>query len=301
MTHDFSIVFDTESEYWQRVLDIFAANETFPKKKTKGRELHHKFPRSFSKKLGEYVDNTEENLISLSPADHFRVHYYYYLLANKGYRQPMALAFQLMVRSPSKHISPATMEEMAFDYEELRREAIVAIADAKKKWRENNPEAVQLWKKHIKETMSTPESVQKRSKAMKGKNAGSANGMYVKSTAIKGHSCTDWMTEEEVYRWKNAISKTLTGRVKTEEECKHISESKMGNKNPMFRKFLWKDNTGYHVIDMPEDIADEDLAGYRMALHYFLGDGTKRYNWKERLEKLAELCKWMDELNGVNK
>ena len=38
MTHDFSIVFDTESEYWQRVLDIFAANETYQKKKTKGRE-----------------------------------------------------------------------------------------------------------------------------------------------------------------------------------------------------------------------------------------------------------------------
>ena len=52
MQHDFSIVFDTDNEYWQRVLDIFAANESYPKKNTKGRELHHKFPRSFSKKLG---------------------------------------------------------------------------------------------------------------------------------------------------------------------------------------------------------------------------------------------------------
>ena len=297
MTHDFSIVFDTASEYWQRVLDIFAANETYPQKKTKGRELHHKFPRSFSKKLGEDVDNTEENLISLSPADHFRVHYYYYLLANKGYRQPMALAFQLMVRSPSKHISPATMEEMAFDYEELRRESIVARSDAMKKWHENNPDAVKLKNKHIKETLNTEESVQKRSKAMKGKNAGSSNGMYGKSTAIKGHSCTDWMTDEEIDRWKNAISKTLTGRVKTEEECKHISESKMGSKNPMFRRFSWKDEDGkFKNINLPEDIKDEELGEYRFLLHFFAGK-----DWRTRIKKVVEILELMEELNEVHK
>lgn len=293
MIHDFSIVFDTESEYWQRVLDIFAANETYPKKKTKGRELHHKFPRSFSKKLGEDVDNTEENLISLSPADHFRVHYYYYLLANKGYRQPMALAFQLMVRSPSKQISPATMEEMAFDYEELRREAIVARADAIKKWSKNNPEAVKLKNEHIKESQNKPEVAQKKSKSMKGKNAGSANGMYGKSTAIKGHSCTDWMTEEEVDRWKNAISKTLTGRVKTEEECKHISESKMGSKNPMFRRFSWKDENGkFKNINLPDDIKDEELGEYRFLLHFFAGK-----DWRTRIKKVVEILEIMEELN----
>ena len=118
MQHDFSIVFDTENEYWQRVLDIFAANESYPKKKTKGRELHHKFPRSFSKKLDEEIDNRDENLISLSPADHFLVHYYYYLLANKGFRQPMALAFRMMARKSIKYITPDTAEKMANDYEE---------------------------------------------------------------------------------------------------------------------------------------------------------------------------------------
>lgn len=118
MQHDFSIVFDTDNEYWQRLLDIFAANESYLKKKTKGRELHHKFPRSFSKKLGEEVDNSDENLISLTLADHFRVHYYYYLLANKGFRQPMALAFRMMARKCIKYITPDTAEEMANDYEE---------------------------------------------------------------------------------------------------------------------------------------------------------------------------------------
>ena len=118
MQHDFSIVFDTDNECWQRVLDIFAANESYPKKKTEGRELHHKFPRSFSKKLGEEIDNSDENLISLSPSDHFLVHYYYYLLANKGFRQPMALAFRMMARKSIKYITPDTAEEMANDYED---------------------------------------------------------------------------------------------------------------------------------------------------------------------------------------
>lgn len=48
MTHDFSLVFDTEHEYWQKILEIFEKNECFPKKKVRGRALHHKFPRCFS-------------------------------------------------------------------------------------------------------------------------------------------------------------------------------------------------------------------------------------------------------------
>lgn len=120
MTHDFSIVFETDNPYWQRVLDIFAKNEKYEKKVVSNRNLHHKFPRSFSKMLGEPVDNNKDNLISLSLADHFLVHYYYYLLAKKGYRQSMATAFRLMARKGLKYLTPETAEAMAKDYEEAR-------------------------------------------------------------------------------------------------------------------------------------------------------------------------------------
>lgn len=120
MTHDYSLVFDTESPYWQKVLDIFAKNEKYEKKVVSNRNLHHKFPRSFSKKLGEPVDNDKDNLISLSLADHFLVHYYYYLLANKGYRQAMATAFTFMAKKCLKYITPDTAEMMAKDYEEAK-------------------------------------------------------------------------------------------------------------------------------------------------------------------------------------
>ena len=118
MNHDFSIVFDTENELWQRVLDIYVKNENYEKKVVNNRNLHHKFPKSFSKALGEEVDNDEDNLISLSLAEHFLVHYYYYKLAKKGFRKSMSLAFRLMARNGIKHITPATAEAIAKDYEE---------------------------------------------------------------------------------------------------------------------------------------------------------------------------------------
>ena len=118
MEHDFSLVFETDNEYWKRVMDIFERNEQYPKKIVKGRNLHHKFPRSFSKKLGEEVDNDKDNLISLSLADHFLVHYYYYKLAKKGYRQSMATAFTFMAKKSIKYMSPDTAEMIAKDYEE---------------------------------------------------------------------------------------------------------------------------------------------------------------------------------------
>lgn len=137
MQHDFDIVFDTTSPYWQKVLDIFNKNEKYEKKVVSNRNLHHKFPRSFSKKLGEPVDNDKDNLISLSVADHFLVHYYYYLLARTGFRQPMATAFTFMAKKGLKFINPATAEAMADDYEQaicirdkhLSEQAIIRYSD----------------------------------------------------------------------------------------------------------------------------------------------------------------------------
>ena len=120
MQHDFSIVFDTENPLWNRVLEIFEKNEKQEKKVVSNRNLHHKFPRSFSKKMGEPVDNDKDNLISLTLAEHFLVHYYYYLLARKGYRQPMATAFTFMAKKCIKFMTPETAEAMAKDYEEAK-------------------------------------------------------------------------------------------------------------------------------------------------------------------------------------
>ena len=57
MNHNWENYFDTESEYWKKIQKIYEENESFPKKVVKERNLHHKFPRSFSKKDGVDIDN----------------------------------------------------------------------------------------------------------------------------------------------------------------------------------------------------------------------------------------------------
>ncbi len=178
MQHNFDEVFDTSSPYWQRVLEIFDKNEKYEKKIVSGRNLHHKFPRSFSKMLNEPADNDKDNLISLSLSDHFLVHYYYYLLARKGYRQRMATAFTFMAKKSLKFMAPDTAEAMAKDYEEARTIANQHISESMKG--ENNPQYGRRspWKgKH-----PTDETRKKMSESMKGEN----NPNYGKTGTMTG-------------------------------------------------------------------------------------------------------------------
>lgn len=163
MQHDFSLVFETDNEYWQRVLDIFAKSESYPKKVVSKRNLHHKFPRSFSKLLKEPVDNDKDNLISLSLADHFLVHYYYYLLAKKGFRQSMATAFTFMAKKCLKYVTPETAEAMAQDYAEARAIAIQQVAEMNKNriWSEESKEKISKLHSGKKVSDETREKIRK--------------------------------------------------------------------------------------------------------------------------------------------
>ena len=123
MIHNWENYFDISSEYWKKVEKIYEENESFPKKVVKERNLHHKFPRSFSKKDGVDVDNDEDNLVSLSLADHFRVHYYLWKCSKKGYRGMMAIAFNFMRKKMVKYATDETIEKLAKDYETAMKEA----------------------------------------------------------------------------------------------------------------------------------------------------------------------------------
>lgn len=201
MQHDFSIVFDTDNPLWQRVLDIFAKNEKYDKKVVKHRNLHHKFPRSFSKALGESVDNDKDNLISLSLADHFLVHYYYYLLAKKGYRQSMALAFRMMARKGIKYLTPETAEAMAKDYED-------AVEISKQIFQSDEFRA-KISAANVGKRLSS-KTRKKISETMKGQRAGSNNAFF-------GHTHTE--------ETKRKITERATGRIFSEETKRKQSEA----------------------------------------------------------------------------
>ena len=127
MKHNWENYFDISSEYWEKVEKIYEDSESFPKKVVKDRNLHHKFPRSFSKKDGVDVDNDDDNLVSLSLADHFRVHYYLWKSAKKGYRSMMAMAFTLMRKKAVVYATDETIEQLARDYEEAMKEVAEAM------------------------------------------------------------------------------------------------------------------------------------------------------------------------------
>lgn len=226
MKHDFSIVFETENELWQRVLDIFEKNEKYEKNVVSNRNLHHKFPRSFSKMLNEEVDNDKDNLISLSIADHFLIHYYYYLLAKKGFRQRMATAFLLMARKGLKYITPETAEQMAKDYEE----AVVISNQYKSELSkgENNP----MWGKHFKHTDEAKRKISESSRNMS------------KETREK-------------------ISKSQKGKKRSDETKEKLSQSKMGEKNPNYKKISsefgnkFKEHYGIGAADNKKLYQDE--------------------------------------------
>ena len=133
MIHNWENYFDTSSEYWKNLKKIYEESESFPKKVVKDRNLHHKFPRSFSKKEGADIDNDEDNLVSLSLADHFRVHYYLWKCSKKGYRGLMAKAFVFMRKKVVAYASDETIERLAKDYENAMKDVISKANKGKKR------------------------------------------------------------------------------------------------------------------------------------------------------------------------
>ena len=168
MNHKWENYFDTESEYWKKKIQkIYEENESFPKVVVKNRNLHHKFPRSFSKKDGVDIDNDEDNLVSLSLADHFRVHYYLWKCSKKGYRGMMAKAFVFMRKKLVAYASDETIEQLAKDYEASMKDAyeVKSKANKGKKRSEETRKKMSEAKKNM-----SDETKKKIAKARKGRH-----------------------------------------------------------------------------------------------------------------------------------
>ena len=206
MKHNWENYFDISSEYWKKVEKIYEESESFPKKVVKDRNLHHKFPRSFSKKDGVDVDNDGDNLVSLSLADHFRVHYYLWKCAKKGYRGMMAKAFVFMRKKMVAYASDETIEQLAKDYENAMKEAAEAMKgkhrseESKKKMREAHK-----GQKHSEETKK------KMSESGKGKKMSEESKKKMRE-AKKG---TRWFNNgEKCVRARECPPGFVPGRIK---------------------------------------------------------------------------------------
>lgn len=189
MVHDFSLVFDTENPLWNNVLEIFERNESYAKKRVRGRALHHKYPRAFSRMLNESEDNDEDNLISLSYQDHFMIHYYYYTLAKEKFKSRMALAFKLMADIEVGSIKEISSIEIAEKVAKAHQEA----TELANEFSSNN---------------------------LKGRTISEEQRKQI-SESLKGHA----LSEET----RRKISATHTGHRWTEEQKARLSEQRMGH------------------------------------------------------------------------
>ena len=114
MEHNWEKYFDTTSECWTKLQALYAANEHYPKKVVKGRNLHHKFLRSWSKIEKENQDDDSDNLVSLSEGDHFLAHYYIWRCCNRKYFLHAASnAFRWMYKKSISHLNDAAVEEIS--------------------------------------------------------------------------------------------------------------------------------------------------------------------------------------------
>lgn len=117
MVHNIENIFDTDCIYYKKLLELYERNEHFEKKIVHSRHLHHKFLRSFSKKLKEDIDNDPDNLVSLLPSDHFLAHYYIWKSAKTHFRASAARAILLMYRKTLKYCTDDVIESIAGEYE----------------------------------------------------------------------------------------------------------------------------------------------------------------------------------------
>ena len=90
---------DTSSVFYSKLIKVYNENDIFPKKIIKGRNLHHKKLKSWSKHDKEQVDNTLDNLVSLSYPDHILAHYYIYKCAKKPYLASASRAWWFMSKN----------------------------------------------------------------------------------------------------------------------------------------------------------------------------------------------------------
>lgn len=116
MQHDWNKYFDTETDYWKRIQKIYQENEEYPKEVVSGRNLHHKFLRSFSKLEKTEIDNDFDNLVSLSEGDHFLVHYYLWKCTKPGFRRQTGFPVRFMYQKAAKYLTDDIAELIAKEW-----------------------------------------------------------------------------------------------------------------------------------------------------------------------------------------
>lgn len=110
---------DSTSSYF-KLIDLLLSAIDRDIKKEQGYEIHHIIPRSFFKHKNLDVDNTKDNLIKLTPSEHYMAHYYMSKCANKIIKQSMIYALHLMTTTATMRKCDFSAEQFSIMYEEVK-------------------------------------------------------------------------------------------------------------------------------------------------------------------------------------
>lgn len=215
MEHNWDKYFDTTSEYWQKIQKIYEENDHFSKVVVSGRNLHHKFMRSFSKLEGTEIDNDKDNLVSLDLADHYLVHYYLWKCTKTGFRNKTGLAFRFMNKSMQKYVNDEIVELLAQEYKK-------ALLDCKPSEATKKKIAKSLTGR--KRPSMSEEQKKKIGEANKGRKLSEESKKKI-SEAKKGKK-QPWTSERN--RLNKGKPSKNKGKKHTEESKKHMSEAHKG-------------------------------------------------------------------------
>lgn len=120
-----SEIYDTESPFYKMLMDLYDKNDKYPKKVITGRNLHHKYLRAWSRMDKEEIDNSDENLVSLTNVDHIRAHFYLYKCTKKPYHRAAAKAFYFMRKNLFKDISNTEVLILLDTNEQILQQAYI--------------------------------------------------------------------------------------------------------------------------------------------------------------------------------
>ena len=112
--------FDDSSDSYYKLIDLLSSVETTDCKKESGFEVHHIIPRSYFQKKEIDIDNSENNLIKLTPSQHYMAHFYMSRCAKKIIKRSMVYALFLMTQTATKRKCEFTAEQFSVMYEEAR-------------------------------------------------------------------------------------------------------------------------------------------------------------------------------------
>lgn len=193
MQHDWEKYFDTETEYWEKIQKIYQENEEYPKVIVSGRNLHHKFLRSFSRLEKTEIDNDLDNLVSLSEGDHFLVHYYLWKCTKQGFRRQTGFPVRFMYKKASKYLNDDIAEMIAKEWtckgikcsEEIKRK--ISKSSKGKKISEETKRKISDAMKGRKQYEMTDVTKKKMSEAHKGRKMSDEHKKKM-SEAMKGKS-----------------------------------------------------------------------------------------------------------------